>query len=384
MPSSRTSSERISARSSLEPVNGLRIDLTANRTETSNYSTFFRYQLDTNTVDPDDGDWVSQSPVQNGTYSTSVILWKTAFQKDDDQNKSEAFENFRDYRGIISKQLADRAKVTDFVDTTGYYSGFGGESQEVVIPSFYMAYKGGDVNKTQLNIFDIIPLPGWRITFDGLSKIKQIKKYARTVIVSHGYSSDMNTSYVTNLRAGADDEGRRFRNEINDNYIPERQISTVTITERFNPLINVDVTWVNSLSTKIEIKKDRTISLSMANLNVNEVRGKELVIGLGYRFKGIALPFKIGARTVKNDLNLRADFTIRDNTTIIRKVVENENQLTSGRRIISIKTAADYSLSKNLNIRIYYDKQITKPQLSVPFPTSNSNAGFSLRYTLTN
>jgi cell surface protein SprA len=82
-------------------------------------------------------------------------------------------------------------------------------------------------------------------------------------------------------------------------------------------------------------------------------------------------------------LNLRADFTIRDNTTIIRKMTEKENQLTTGRRIISIKTAADYSLSKNLNIRLYYDRQITKPQLSVPFPTSNSNFGFSLRDPLT-
>lgn len=384
LPSSRTYSERITARASLEPVNGLRVDLTANRTETSNFSTFFRYVEDT--LNPENSNWISQSPVQNGTYSTSVILWKTAFQKDDDDNRSEAFEAFRENRFTVSQRLAQRDGITERVDSIGgFYSGFSGESQEVVMPAFFAAYTGGSAEKSKLNIFDIVPLPGWRITFDGLSKIKKIKKYARTVIISHGYSSDMNTSYVTNLRAGDNEvTGQRNRNEINGNFIPDRQISTVTVTERFSPLINLDITWVNSLSTKVEIKRDRTIALSMANLNVNEVRGREFVIGLGYRFKGVALPFKIGARSVKNDLNLRADFTIRDNTTIIRKVVENENQLTNGRRIISIKTAADYSLSKNLTIRIYYDKQITKPQLSVPFPTSNSNAGFSLRYTLTN
>jgi cell surface protein SprA len=383
LPSVRTYSERITARASVEPINGLRVELTANRTETSNFSTFFRYQLDTLTPDPFDGDWMSQSPVQNGTYSSSVILWKTAFETDDKDNTSEAFESFSDNRFEVSRRLAARDGITE-IDSTGYYTGYGGESQEVILPAFYAAYTKGNASKTKLNLFDVIPLPGWRITFDGLSKIKAIKKFVRTIIISHGYNSDMNTSYVTNLRAGVNENtGARNQNEINGNFIPERQISTVTFTERFSPLINVDITWANSLSTKFEIKKDRTIALSMSNLNVNEVRGKELVVGLGYRLKGVILPFKVGSRTVKNDLNLRADFTIRDNTTIIRKMTEKENQLTTGRRIISIKTAADYSLSKNLNIRLYYDRQITKPRLSVPFPTSNSNFGFSLRYTLT-
>lgn len=379
LPSTRTFSERITARASLEPVNGFRVDLTANRTKTTNFNTFFRFQV-TDTL-TNEGRWVSQSPVENGTFSSSILTWGTAFEKDNDNNTSEAFENFRAYRREISARIARERGITE-IDSSGYYVGYSGVSQDVVLPAFLAAYTGQKPTETKLNIFDLIPLPGWRITFDGLSKIKKFKKYIRTIIISHGYSSDVSTGYTTNLQAGTEEEPNF--SEITGDVIPNRQVGNITITERFSPLVNLDITWANSLSTKLEIKKDRTLGLSMSNLNVNEVRGREFVMGLGYRFQGVVLPFKVGSRTIKNDLNLRADLTIRDNTTIIRKVVENENQLTNGRRVISIKTAADYSLSKNLNIRIYFDKQITEPRLSVPFPTSNTNAGFSLRYTLTN
>jgi cell surface protein SprA len=74
--------------------------------------------------------------------------------------------------------------------------------------------------------------------------------------------------------------------------------------------------------------------------------------------------------------------SFKNSETIIRKVVEDSFQRTAGRRVISIKTAADYVISRRLNVRFYYDQQITKPQLSVPFPTSNTRAGLSLRLTL--
>jgi cell surface protein SprA len=73
---------------------------------------------------------------------------------------------------------------------------------------------------------------------------------------------------------------------------------------------------------------------------------------------------------------------MRTNRTILRKIVEDVNQISAGQRIISINTSADYQLSERFVIRLFYDHIITNPYVSSQFPTGNVNAGISLRFTL--
>ena len=73
---------------------------------------------------------------------------------------------------------------------------------------------------------------------------------------------------------------------------------------------------------------------------------------------------------------------IRNNNTIIRKIIEDVEQITMGQQVISIKFSADYVLNQRLNIRAFYDKVVTNPFISTTFPGSITNAGFSLRFTL--
>jgi cell surface protein SprA len=51
--------------------------------------------------------------------------------------------------------------------------------------------------------------------------------------------------------------------------------------------------------------------------------------------------------------------------------------------VISIKTAADYVINEKLNVRFFFDRVVTKPEISTTFPTANTNAGIALRFTLT-
>jgi cell surface protein SprA len=81
-------------------------------------------------------------------------------------------------------------------------------------------------------------------------------------------------------------------------------------------------------------------------------------------------------------LDLKLDLNIRNNKTVIRKVIEDVEQITMGQQIISIKFSADYVLNQRLNIKAFYDKIITNPFISTTFPGSITNAGFSLRFTL--
>ena len=172
----------------------------------------------------------------------------------------------------------------------------------------------------------------------------------------------------------------------NANFIPEYNYQVVTIRESFSPLFNVDMTWNNSLITKVEFKRDRTLSLSLTNAQVTEVRGNEYVIGLGYNFKQIPLPFTLKSKRnkIQSDLRTRADFSIRDNYTVLRKLDTDirPNEATGGQRVFSIKLTADYSLSNQLNIRFFFDRVMTTPRISLSFPTANTNVGFSIRFTI--
>ena len=46
--------------------------------------------------------------------------------------------------------------------------------------------------------------------------------------------------------------------------------------------IGVDLTLANNMSVKLEIKKDRNISLSLANNQITEIKGSEVKFGSGY------------------------------------------------------------------------------------------------------
>jgi cell surface protein SprA len=147
-------------------------------------------------------------------------------------------------------------------------------------------------------------------------------------------------------------------------------------------LVSFDATLKNSLLAKFEYNRDRNLSLSITNYQITEVRGQEYVIGTGYRFKNVKFPFRIGDATPKSDLNLRIDLSYRDNATVIRKMEERQNQVTAGQNILSLKTSADYVLNQRLNIRAFYERVVNKPVISTSFPSANTNAGISLRFTL--
>ena len=128
------------------------------------------------------------------------------------------------------------------------------------------------------------------------------------------------------------------------------------------------------------------LSLSLDNNLLTENNGKEYTLGLGYRIKDLIFVTRIGGEKtrLKGDLNLKADVTLRDNLTIIRNLDIDNNQITSGQNLMSIKFTADYALSKNMNALFFYDHSFSQFAVSTAFPQTTINAGFTLRYNFGN
>jgi len=378
-PYMMNSSDRFNLRATLEPLRGLRVDLTANRNFAENLSEFYTADRFGN-LPPED----ERGKRISGNFSMSYLSWGTAFERiysKDLDFTSYAFSKLKDeYRQTISRRLASEyEKETGILlpDSGGYYEGFGPNSQQVLISAFLAAYGNKDPEKVTLKTFPSIwdMMPNWRITYDGLSRIEFFKKYVNNITINHAYRSSYNIGqYISNA---FEDVGFM---DTQLNFIPAYDASSVSINEQFSPLFDLNTDWKNSLTTRIEFNRSRTLSLSTANNQVNEMSTKEIVFGAGYRFKEVQLI--INQKEYKSDLNARADFSVRDNRTVIRKLSEDSDQITAGQRIISIKTTFDYVLSDRFNLRFFFDQRINKPFISLSYPTSNTNIGFSVRFTL--
>lgn len=384
-----TFQETFNVRANLEPIKHFKIELTANRSETRNHTSFFRFDEDIN-------EFVYESPNETGQFSATVLSWRTAFVEDDleDQFNSDLWDNFILGRLEISQRLNAESHNDETPAETGYYNGWGATSQDVTIPAFIAAYLGVDTKDVPLDVFDTPVAPNWRVTYDGLTKSDFFKQYFKRFSLSHSYRSTLTTNYVSNLNYEEDGLGNPTAIDQGEfgNYVSGRQFNVVSMSEQLSPLLGVDMTFntasENEPQLKVEMKRDRNIAFGLTNYQITETKSNALVVGVGYKFKDIPNPFmktygKLPVKMLKEtDLVLRADLNIRDNRTIIRKMEENQNQVTAGQNLISIKVSADLEVSDKITMRAFYDHQITDPYISTSFATSNIRSGVALRFNL--
>ena len=385
-PYTESYSENFNVRANLEPIRDFKIELTANRNISKNYQSFFELE---------DGLVRLSDAVQNetGNFTATVMTWPTAFVDDDSTYTNSVWESFLSSRRFISERQ-NELNYNDDLNAIGYAPGFGPISQNVVVPAFMAAYLGLAPEDVPLDVFQAPVRPNWRVSYDGLSKNPTLKKTFKRFNLNHTYRSTMSSAYTTNLQAGVDDSGRMLvdQGEYGD-YISERQYNTVTISEQLSPLVGVDMSIKtandNEPQVRLEITRDRNVNLGLANYQITETKTKGVVIGVGYKFDDVPNPFlktygKLPIKMLKKtDFLVRCDINIRENSTVIRKMVELQNQVTAGQRLVSIKLSGDLEVSDKMTLRAFYDQQINKPKVSTSFATTNINSGVALRFNLT-
>lgn len=371
-----TYSESLNLRINFEPFPSLKVDLNAQRTYSRNHNQY--YHCD------EYGNYKPENPLTTGNYSITIISLGNAFKS---PNKS--FQRFRDSRLTVAKRLGDK-RVNEIGYNRGngiYPDGYSESSQEVLIPAFLSAYSSYSPKNVPLENFPSIPFPNWQITYDGLAKLSPFKNFMRTFTLTHSYKSVYTIgSYSSNLTYKEDEDGfSNVRNTIND-FVSKRDITNVSINESFTPLIGFDMNFINSLSAKFEIKSGRSLAMSFSNNQLTEVDSWEYVIGSGYRFENLPLifsPEEGKQRTLKSDLRLRLDFSLRKSSTVLHKMVEAIDIVQIGQIATSIKASADYMISNQVTIRAFFDWVKNAPLVtSSSNPSVNTSFGFSFRFTM--
>ncbi|KGO94081.1 SprA protein [Flavobacterium subsaxonicum WB 4.1-42 = DSM 21790] len=389
----QVNTKQLNLTASMDLLPDFKIDLTADRTSSDNFSEQYDVSAD--------GTYNPRSPYSYGNFQISTILIKTSFSQSD-VNGSEAFDQMRENRLVIANRLAEQyygvpaaslprytadSDASSFASANaGYPIGFGKNSQSVLLPSFLAAYSGQDASSAKTSAFRDVPLPNWVIKYTGLMRLKFFKDRFKRFSLQHGYRSSYNiNSYRSNLEYDAD-VAQQDNNGVG-NFYTKNIISNVNLTEQFNPLMRIDFEMKNSIKILAEVRKDRTLNMSFDNNLLTEVKGNDYVLGLGYRIKDVIINSSLAdnvSNIIKSDINLKADFTLRKNETIVRYLDYDNNQLGGGQNIWSLKFTADYSFSKNLTAIFYYDHSFSKAVISTAYPLTTIRSGFTLRYNFGN
>lgn len=376
----------------IEPITGLKIKLTGNWNHTNSNQIQFMYE--------------GSPTIYGGSFSKTHVAILTALRPSSVDNgyQSDAFDTFLRNREIIASRYENiyagtKYPTSGFMQTHSlagqpYSSSNGGvnkSSPDVMIPAFIAAYSGMSADNIALTAFPAISsiMPNWRITYDGLMQIPVFKKYFKSFTINHAYQCTYSVgSYSSFLNwIGIDGEMGYTLDELSGNPVPSSpyDISSVSITERFSPLIGVNMTMKNNLTCRAEYNDSRVLTLNSSAGQIVEATTTDITVGLSYKIANFNKIIKIGSTQtgINNDLDITADFSFRNTMSLIRRIDENYTQATTGTRTLAVKATANYVLSRRITLGVYFDHQVNTPLVSSSaYPVTNSNYGISIQLSL--
>lgn len=359
--------EDLSMRTSLEPLRGLRIDLTATRIKNSSNSSQFVFNEEL-------GGLQNEAPFESGNYSISSFALKTSFKRNE-----TLFQQFEANRTVVSERLG--ALNPNSAGNTGNYAdGYGEASQEVLLASFLAAYTGKDAASQSLSPFPSIPIPNWNITYSGLSRLPLLEDFISSMELRHGYRSLYSVNGYNSLLRYQEQDGASAIRDVNGNFLPRLQFSQVTLQEQFLPLLGINARFKNNMTANGEYRRARTLSLSMQNGQLAQLMDEGIVFGFGYRAANFRLPFDLFSQTKStHDVNFKVDFSINDMKTQVFRSDATFVEISAGSKNVTLRPSIDYMVNQRFNIRLFYDSNMMRPYTSQTFATAYANFGFNFR-----
>ena len=410
--------EDFQLRAQIEPARDLRISVSFSHNHNRNKSIQYMFE--------------GMPTLQSGSFAMTTLSLGSAFSSSgtaDNGYRSALFQQFLGALNRYQARIEQQYAGTTYPAGLGTWSGktynpengsVGKYSSEVMIPAFLDTYTSMG---SSVEIFPLLTklLPNWTLTYSGLSSLPAFKRWFRAFNINHSYRSLYNVgsySSFQNYRATID--GLGFINNVeNGRPQPSSQfdISTVSINENFSPLLGVDATFHNNMTAKLEMRRTRVLTLSMASQLLTETHSNDVVFGVGYRINDFKFP-TFGDNGIKgkgkksrnlsasstdysnssnysedasggssdgfaHSLNMRLDISLREQSALQRNILTTISQATSGNSAIQISFSADYAVSHFFTISAYYERQMNRPLLtSSAFPTTVQDFGLNLKFQL--
>ncbi|GAB4030292.1 T9SS outer membrane translocon Sov/SprA [Spirosoma gilvum] len=377
-PFQQNITKKFTASTTLEPFKDFRMQINWRLDRTDAYQEYFR-------PGSQGGPFETQSPVRSGQFSMSFWSFRTAFKGLRSDNTSVLFDSLESYRTYFAGKLNQQAREGGRAGTYDL------NAQDVLIPSFFAAYSGQQKEKAKFSPFYNFPLPNWQVTYNGLSGLRFIQKAFSSFTINHSYTSTYSVgNYISNLDYGAayvnlavQDFGVGTLTNQLGQFMPIVAMSTITMSEKFAPMIGVQVQTKNRISGQLSYNQSRDVALSLSNAQVAELSNKDLTASLGFTRQNVRIPFRINGayKKLKNDLTFSCALTFRDTRTIQRKL-DAEQTVTAGNVNFQLRPQISYIVSRRLNFNLYFDRTFNDPLVSNSFKRATTSGGVQLKFNL--
>ncbi|MTI88702.1 MAG: cell surface protein SprA [Balneolaceae bacterium] len=159
--------------------------------------------------------------------------------------------------------------------------------------------------------FNPLPQPTWSVVWSGVEKvIPFFGRFMRRATLSHSYKGDYRVGWKYNVQFGNEDQQTVGGFSIIDRF-GKYDPSSVNVNQTFSPLIQLNITWLSDLSTKIGMTKSKLASFSPSSKTLSETETQGLDFAFNYSFKKITIPF---FPKIKNNIDMTITAKVAEDT----------------------------------------------------------------------
>jgi cell surface protein SprA len=236
-----------------------------------------------------------------------------------------------------------------------------------------------------------IPLPGWDVTYSGLSTWPVFRSLATSVTLRHNYSASAQSSYqsfttppvtrtvgATTLVTPAV-EG------------PSDEATSVTSSQAFQPLIGLQVTWRGGIQTTLNFERSDNFALQTQAAQVTEKTIENVRLEVQWSRTGLRL---FGRRRLNNNLTFNLSGSFADDVTYNRLLASDAIATVLGTalneaepirlRRYQFSPRIGYTISNQVTASLFVTYSRSEPLGNNLQPTTDFDGGVSLRILFSN
>ena len=399
-PATTNAMEDLQLKATLEPIPDLKIDLNASRTVNSNKSIQYMY--------------AGMPTTQSGSFTMTTISIKSAFESRGDAGNGYSSKDIRPFPTIpqhVPKPCGSplcQCHLSGCYRTTGQVRPGQRYGRQVFVRRHDTGFPGR-LHRRRRHQLPVGHFPESGTHAAQLDRILQRpglpaldtgplqERHPEPLLQEHLLRGGLTIRTAVGWSTWATWDS--YKNTTDNAIIPSSMydISSVSINEAFSPLAGLDLTLNNNMTVKVEYRKTRVLTLSMTAAQLNEACSNDFVIGWGYKINDFKFSSLFGgrrkkagrgnnnkqtnaannrnntrksstsaknSRVISHDLNLRFDFSFRNQDAITRNIQTSLSEATSGNKAIKASFSADYTMSRYVTLSLYYDRQRNQPLLS--------------------
>lgn len=308
----------------------------------------------------------------------------------------------RGYERLFKTQLATAFADLDgniISDASGNNDGRTVLNRVTLQEDFRASYLGGGNTAIGKKNFTPFPKPGWRVTWQGVERlIPFIGQFMSRASIVHSYTGNYRLGWQLNnsLSTGTSQTlGAITILDERDRYEP----TSISIDQRFNPLIQLNVTWRSNLRTNIGYESSRITSLTMSSKTVSERNSRGFKFDINYTFRNVRIPL---FPAITNNIDLAINGTFSEDTdqnfilpNDLNKAFkefsekgENLDRYTfdpqskTGQTRFNGSLLVGYRISTNINSNFEYTYSRVIPNGSSIPPRTNQEIRFNIRIAI--